>query len=75
MNEAAEKIMLHKKYPWDKQKKEETFMTKEKILERIKLLENEKEQVKATVIAYEGAIQDCRHWLQQLEEPTVKNDG
>jgi len=43
-------------------------MTKEKIQERLKTLENEREQMKTTLIAYEGAIQDCKYWLEQLEE-------
>lgn len=49
-------------------------MTKEKILERIKTLEAEREQVRSTLLAYEGALQDCRHWLGQLEEEKT-NDG
>lgn len=52
----------------------ERRVTKEKIQDRIKLLEKEKEQVKSAVLAYEGALQDCHYWLEQMEKPTVKND-
>lgn len=45
-------------------------MTKEKIQERLKTLENEREQMKTTLIAYEGAIQDCKYWLEQMETPS-----
>lgn len=43
-------------------------MDKNTILERIKVLETEREQVKATLLAYEGAIQDCNYWLQQMDK-------
>lgn len=58
----------NKKFPWIK------GITKEQILDRIKLYEQEKEQVKTAVLAYEGAIQDCRYWLEQLETKVQKND-
>lgn len=43
-------------------------MTKEKIQDRIQTLETEREQLKANLLAYEGAIQDCKHWLVQLSD-------
>jgi site-specific recombinase XerD len=43
-------------------------MTKEQIQERIKTLETEREQVRSTLLAYEGALQDCKYWLEQLEK-------
>jgi hypothetical protein len=46
-------------------------VTKEKIQERIKTLEAEREQVKATFLAYEGAIQEAKHWLAETEEKPV----
>jgi len=46
----------------------EKNMDREKLETRLKLLETEREQVKNTVLAYEGAIQESRHWLSQLEE-------
>lgn len=50
-------------------------MNKEQLHERIKLLEAEREQVKATMLAYEGALQDCHYWLEQLDKkPVKKND-
>lgn len=42
-------------------------MTKEKVQERLNTLEKEREQVKTSLIAYEGAIQDCKYWLEQME--------
>ena len=42
-------------------------MDKEKILERIKQLEDEKLRVQATYTVLEGAIQDSKYWLSQLE--------
>jgi len=54
-------------------KGKEQIMNKTKIQDRIKLLETERDQVKASLVAYEGAIQDCQYWLKQLEEPEVKN--
>jgi hypothetical protein len=47
-------------------------MNREKIEERIKLLESEREQLKNNLIAYEGAIQDNRHWLSHIEEEENK---
>lgn len=49
-------------------------MTKEQFEDRIKLLEVEREQIKATFNATEGAIQDCKYWLSQLELVN-NNDG
>lgn len=46
-------------------------MTKEQIQDRITKLETERDQLKTTLIAYEGAIQDCKYWLQQGEMPAV----
>lgn len=43
-------------------------MTKDQILDRIKILETEREQAKAMLSAYDGALQDCKYWLEQLEE-------
>lgn len=42
-------------------------MTKEKLEERIKLLEQQRDALKSNVLAYEGAIQDCQHWLTELD--------
>jgi len=43
-------------------------MDKTQVQDRIKQLETEREQVKATLLAYEGAIQDCNYWLSKMEE-------
>ena len=42
-------------------------MNKEKIQERIKQLEAERDQLKANLVAYEGALQDNQYWLSQLD--------
>lgn len=43
-------------------------MTKEKVLERIKTLEMERDQVRSNLLVYEGAIQDCTFWLTQFDK-------
>lgn len=46
-------------------------MTKEQVQARLEQLQTEREQVKASLAAYEGAIQDCNYWLQQLTPSEV----
>ena len=46
-------------------------MTKEALLARIEKYKSEIEQVNATRNALEGAIQDCQHWLKELENGSV----
>lgn len=41
-------------------------ITKERLEERIADLEHQKEQAIANINAVEGALQDCRFWLEQL---------
>lgn len=41
-------------------------ITKERVEERIADLERQKEQAVANINAVEGALQDCRFWLEQL---------
>ncbi|MDO8794385.1 MAG: hypothetical protein Q7J25_07185 [Vicinamibacterales bacterium] len=49
-------------------------MTSEEIQARIRQLRIEREQAIGTVNAYNGAIQDCEWWLQQIEgEATASN--
>lgn len=43
-------------------------MTKEEIQDRIKTLETEREQLRATLLAYDGALQESKHWLEQLDK-------
>lgn len=51
-------------------------MTKDKILERVKILEASREQVRQNLLAHEGAIQECNYWLAQSEEPAKEDsDG
>lgn len=45
-------------------------MDKTKIQERIKTLETERDQLRNNLVAYEGAIQDCKYWLEQMETPS-----
>lgn len=49
-------------------------MNKEKLEERLKVLEAERANCIQTMSAYDGAIQDCKWWLSKLEEKT-ENDG
>lgn len=44
-------------------------MTKEQVQERLDVLEKEKVQIQQLLPTYEGAIQDCKYWLQQLSPP------
>lgn len=46
---------------------------REKVLQRLQKLEQEKEQLKASLAMYEGAIQDCHHWLKELEDGDKPN--
>ncbi len=52
-------------------------MTKEQLINRIQTLETERENLKGTVMVYDGAIQDCQYWLSQLakEERKENSDG
>ena len=45
----------------------------DKLQERLKLLEQEREQLKTTLAAYDGAIQECKHWLNQTETKELDN--
>ena len=47
-------------------------MTKEQIQARLKQLETEREQLRVNLMAYEGAIQDCNYWLQELDKAEEK---
>lgn len=46
-------------------------MNKEKLQERISLLKTE---MNSLVAAYNGAINDCEHWLKQIEEDKSGGD-
>ncbi len=50
-------------------------MNIEKVQERLKLLEQEREQVKVTLAAYDGAIQECVHWLKSIEPKEITDGG
>lgn len=55
---------LHERRRWQSQ-----------LEERIKLLETEREQVRATFLAYEGALQESKYWVSELTKTEEKNDG
>jgi hypothetical protein len=48
------------------------MITKEDIQKRLAMLEQDYERAIADVNAINGAMQDCKHWLEQLtkDEPT-----
>lgn len=48
-------------------------MNVEQIQERIKQLEQEREQVRLSLIAYDGALQDCQYWLNQIDDKEKEN--
>jgi len=41
-------------------------MTKEQLQERLELLKKDRDTTKANLLAYEGAIIECQHWLDQV---------
>jgi len=43
-------------------------MTKEKLIAREKLLQQEREKLVTLIPIYDGALQEVRHWLSQIEE-------
>lgn len=43
------------------------MITKEQIEEKIKLLETERDQLRTNLIAYEGAIQANKQWLDTFD--------
>jgi hypothetical protein len=47
-------------------------MNKEQIEARLKQLQVDQEQAKATFLACAGAIEDCQHWLKQLDTKEEK---
>lgn len=44
------------------------MITIEMIQERLEKLEIERERLQANIYAYDGAIEDCKYWLEQLGE-------
>jgi hypothetical protein len=44
------------------------MITLEMLKERLKLYQDQLTQVQAQANAYEGAIQDCQFWIEQLEK-------
>jgi hypothetical protein len=46
-----------------------SYITRKALEDRIMELEKGLEQAKANLHAYEGAIADCKFWLEQLDKP------
>lgn len=44
-------------------------MDREKLTSRLKELEAEHTKTQYMVLALDGAIQDCKYWLAQLDKP------
>ena len=49
------------------QSSEPSPITREALLDRLEALERDREQVIANINAYDGAIQECKYWIEQLE--------
>jgi hypothetical protein len=51
-------------------------MTKEQLQERIEALRKDRKQSEAMCIMIDGALQDCEHWINQLDkEPEDEKAG
>lgn len=48
-------------------------MNKELLIKRISDLNEDVKKHQNAIYAIIGAIQDCEHWLKQLEEPKKEN--
>jgi hypothetical protein len=42
-------------------------MDKEKLQKRLELLKKQREQLLANISAYNGAIEECKYWLKEIE--------
>lgn len=42
---------------------------------RLNTLQSERDQVRNNLIAYEGAIQECQHWIKKAEEKEKVDGG
>jgi len=49
-------------------------MNEKTIKERIKTLEAQRAQAVSNVHAVEGAIQDCKFWLEQISKPQTNDN-
>ena len=48
-------------------------LTKEKVEERLNQLEKDKLNIMNALASYDGAIQDCQHWLKELSDGRQDN--
>jgi len=53
--------------PKSKPESSPATITKAELDERLNTLMRERDQIIANLHAYEGAIEDCKYWLSQLE--------
>jgi hypothetical protein len=44
-------------------------MDREQILARIDLLTQERDRLRSTLAAYDGAVQESNYWLKELDKP------
>lgn len=49
-------------------------MNLEKLQARLKQLETERDNTKALIVMYEGAIQDTNYWIKELDVGTDKSN-
>ena len=49
-------------------------ITREAIETRLAELRRDAEQMRANLHAYDGAIQDCEHWLAVLDAPETTDE-
>lgn len=49
-------------------------MTKEQLQDRITKLTSERDQVKTTLAAYDGALQEANFWMSELNKTPAKKE-
>lgn len=49
-------------------------MTREQVVERINQLMQEQVTLRNTLSVYDGAIQDCQHWLKKFDEENTPKE-
>ena len=50
------------------------LIDREALLDRLEVLQRDRAQVIANINAYDGAIQECKYWLEQLELAEKKEE-
>lgn len=54
---------------------EATTIDKKTIVDRIAVLESDRERLRQSLIMYDGALEDCRYWLTELEKTRNVKDN